>query len=98
MQWETKTKKFKNYPTPFSTRNGAYDAFDKLFKKHRRSIIVVSYSSNSYPAKDEMIEILARYKQDVEVISIDYTYSIGNQGHKINDNKNKVQEYIFIGY
>jgi len=34
----------------------------------------------------------------VEVISIDYTYSFGNQGHKVNDNKNKVQEYIFIGY
>jgi DNA adenine methylase len=98
MQWETKTKKFKNYPTPFSTRNGAYDAFDKLFKKHRHSIIVVSYSSNSYPTKDEMVGLMAKYKQDVEVISVDYTYSIGNQGHKVNDNKNKVQEYIFIGY
>lgn len=98
MQWETKTKKFKNYPTPFSTRNGAYDAFDKLFKKHKESIIVVSYSSNSFPTKDEMLGILAKYKKDVEVIAIDYTYSIGNQGHKINDNKNRVQEYIFIGY
>lgn len=98
MQWETKTKKFKNYPTPFSTRNGAYDAFDKLFKKHRNSILVVSYSSNSFPTKDEMLGILAKYKQDVEVIAIDYTYSFGNQGNKVNDNKNRVQEYIFIGY
>jgi len=98
MQWETKTKKFKNYPTPFSTKNGAYDAFNKLFKKHQNSIIVVSYSSNSYPTKDEMIGLLSKYKTDVEVISIDYTYSIGNHGHKINDNKNKVQEYLFIGY
>jgi DNA adenine methylase len=98
MQWETKTKKFKNYPTPFSTRIGAYDAFDKLFKKHKNSIIVVSYSSNSFPTKDEMLGLLAKYKQDVEVIAIDYTYSFGNQGHKVNDNKNRVQEYIFIGY
>lgn len=98
MQWETKTKKFKNYPTPFSTRNGAYDAFDKLFKKHRNSIIVVSYSSSSFPAKDEMIGLLSKYKKDVEVISIDYRYCIGNQGHKIDDNNNQVQEYIFIGY
>ncbi len=98
MQWETKTKKFKNYPTPFSTRNGAYDAFDKLFKKHRNSIVVVSYSSNSFPKKDEMLGLLAKYKENVEVIAIDYTYSMGNQGHKVNDNKNRVQEYIFIGY
>lgn len=97
MQWETKTKKFKNYPTPFSTKNGAYDAFDQLFKKHRNSILVVSYSSNSVPTKDEMLGLLAKYKQDVEVISIDHTYSFGNQGHKVNDNKNRVQEYIFIG-
>ncbi|MFW2015293.1 Dam family site-specific DNA-(adenine-N6)-methyltransferase [Acinetobacter bereziniae] len=97
MQWETKTKKFKNYPTPFSTKNGAYDAFDQLFKKHKNSILVVSYSSNSVPTKDEMLRLLAKYKQDVEVIAIDHTYSFGNQGHKVNDNKNRVQEYIFIG-
>lgn len=97
IQWETKTKKFKNYPTPFSTKNGAYDAFDQLFKKHRNSILVVSYSSNSVPTKDEMLRLLAKYKQDVEVIAIDHTYSFGNQGHKVNDNKNRVQEYIFIG-
>lgn len=98
MQLETKTKKFKNYPTPFSTRIGAYDAFDKLFKKHREGIIIVSYSSSSFPTKDEMVGLLAKYKKDVEVIAIDYTYCIGNQGHKVNDNKNRVQEYIFIGY
>jgi DNA adenine methylase len=97
MQWETKTKKFKNYPTPFSTKNGAYDAFDQLFKKHKNSILVVSYSSNSVPTKDEMLRLLAKYKQDVEVIAIDHIYSFGNQGHKVNDNKNRVQEYIFIG-
>jgi DNA adenine methylase len=97
MQWETKTKKFKNYPTPFSTRNGAYDAFDKLFERHKESILVVSYSSNSFPTKDEMLKLLSKYKQEVEVIAVDYTYSIGNHGHKVNDNKNRVQEYIFIG-
>lgn len=98
MQWETKTKKFKNYPTPFSTRNGAYDAFNKLFKKHKDSTLVVSYSSNSFPSKDEILNLLSKYKDEVEVIAIDYTYSIGNQGHKVNDNKNRVQEYIFIGH
>ena len=36
MQWHTKTKKFKSYPTPFSTRIGTYDAFDNLFRKNER--------------------------------------------------------------
>ncbi len=97
IQWETKTKKFKNYPTPFSTRNGAYDAFDKLFRKHKNSKLLVSYSSNSFPTKDEMISLMSKYKDDVEVIAIDHTYSFGNQGHKVNDNNNRVKEYLFLG-
>jgi len=98
MQWHTKTKKFKNYPTPFSTRLGAHDAFDKLFKKFKDSILIVSYSSNSLPTMEEMISLMDKYKKHVKVISIDYRYSVGNHGHKVNDNKNKAQEYLFIGY
>lgn len=98
MQWHTKTKKFKSYPTPFSTRVGAFNAFDNLFKKLKDSILIVSYSSNSLPTLDEMVALMAKYKQHVEVISIDYRYSVGNQGHKVNNNKNEVKEYLFIGY
>lgn len=98
IQQHTKTRKFKSYPTPFSTRNGAADAFDLLFKKHRRSVIIVSYSSNSLPTLDEMVSILSKYKQHVEVIPVDYRYSFGNQGDKVGNNMNKVQEYLFAGY
>jgi DNA adenine methylase len=98
MQWHTKTKKFKNYPTPFSTKNGAYDAFDRLFRKFRESVQVVSYSSNSLPTLDEMVELMSKYKQHVEVIAVDYKYSFGTQNHKVGDNNNTVKEYIFVGY
>lgn len=98
IQLDTKTKKFKKYPTPFGTKVGAYDAFDKLFAKHRDSIIVVSYSSNAFPSMEEMIELLSKYKDKVEVNQIDHRYSVGNQGHKVDDNKNAVLEYIFVGY
>lgn len=98
MQWHTKTRKFKNYPTPFSSRNGAFDAFDKLFKKFKDSILLVSYSSNSLPTLDEIVGLIAKYKAHVEVIHLDYRYSVGNQGHRVNDNKNHVKEYLFIGY
>lgn len=67
IQEHTQTKKFKSYPTPFSTRKGAKDAFDKLFKKFANSILIVSYSSNSLPTQDEMVAIMAKYKQHVEV-------------------------------
>ena len=97
IQQHTQTKKFKSYPTPFSPRNGVADAFDRLFKKFANSILIVSYSSNSLPTQDEMVAIMARYKQHVEVIPIDYKYSFGNQG-SAKTHRNSVQEYLFVGY
>ncbi len=98
IQEHTVTKKFKSYPTPFSSRKGAADAFDLLFKRFREKVLLVSYSSNSQPTLDEMVAIMARYKQRVEVVPVDYKYSFGTQSHKVGDNNNDVKEYIFIGY
>lgn len=97
IQEHTQTKKFKSYPTPFSTRSGASDAFDRLFKKFSNSILIVSYSSNSLPTQDEMVAIMAKYKEHVEVIPIDYKYSFGNQ-NEAKTHRNSVQEYLFVGY
>ncbi|MDI1229166.1 MAG: Dam family site-specific DNA-(adenine-N6)-methyltransferase [bacterium] len=98
IQKHTLTKKFKSYPTPFSTKNGAAEAFDLLFKRFKESILIVSYSSNSQPSKDEMVEIMSRHKKYVDVVPVDYKYSFGNQGNKVGSNKNSVQEYLFVGH
>ncbi|MCD8118812.1 MAG: Dam family site-specific DNA-(adenine-N6)-methyltransferase [Lachnospiraceae bacterium] len=97
IQQNTQTKKFKSYPTPFSTRKGAADAFDKLFRKFSKSILIVSYSSNSLPTQDEMVALMSKHKEHVEVVPIDYTYSFGNQ-KEAKTNRNRVQEYLFVGY
>ena len=97
IQQHTLTKKFKSYPTPFSTRNGAADAFDRLFKKFSGSVLIVSYSSNSLPTQNEMVTIMSKYKKYVEVIPVDYKYSFGNQS-KAKTHRNSVQEYLFVGY
>lgn len=98
IQLHTKTKKFKSYPSPFSSRVGAHDAFDKLFSNFKDSVLLISYSSNSLPAREELLSLMSKYKKRVEVVSLDYRYSFANQGHKISDNKNRVQEYIFVGF
>jgi DNA adenine methylase len=98
IQQHTKTKKFKSYPSPFSSRSGAHDAFAKLFNHFKKSILMVSYSSNSLPGKEELLSLMSKYKKEVEVVSIDYRYRFANQGHKTANNNNKVQEYIFIGF
>lgn len=98
IQDHTITKKFKSYPTPFSSRKGAEDAFDLLLRRFSDSVLIISYSSNSKPTLDEMIAIIARYKKHVEVVPVDYKYSFGNQGNKAGNNRNDVKEYLFVGY
>lgn len=97
IQWHTKTRKFKSYPTPFNTLQGTREALDTLFRRHRDSILLVSYSSNSLPSKEEILSLLADYKRHIDVVTIDHRYSFGNQGHKVGDNNNQVQEYLFVG-
>lgn len=97
IQQQTQTKKFKSYPTPFSTKKGAADAFDLLFKKFADSILIVSYSSNGLPTQDEMLALMAKYKRHVEVIPVDYKYSFGNQ-RDAKTHRNSVQEYLFVGF
>ena len=98
IQENTITKKFKSYPTPFSSRGGAIDAFEALFKRFQDNVIMVSYSSNSQPTMDEITSMLSCYKRYVEVVPIDYRYSFGNHGHKVGENNNEVKEYLFVGY
>ena len=95
MQWHTKTKKFKSYPTPFNSQSGVLDAFDRMFRRFRGSILIVSYSSNSLPAREDIVALMSKYKRHVEVVDIDYRYSFGTQSQK---NKNAVQEYLFVGF
>lgn len=97
IQEHTKTRKFKSYESPFANRQQAYEAFRSLVEQFSDSIIAISYSSNSLPTKDELVEILSEFKSEVSASEIDYRYSFGNQGHKVNENANQVKEYLIIG-
>jgi len=97
IQNHTITRKFKSYESPFSRKDLAYAAFETLIKDNQEKIIAISYSSNSLPTKNEMVEILMKYKSKVEVKEIDHLYSFGNQNHKAGNGFNRVKEYLFIG-
>jgi len=92
----TKTKKIRSYPTAFSTKAGAPDAFRRLFNQFRQSILVVSYSSNGIPSKEQMVQLLREVKPSVMVYENAHRYSFGNHNHKVGDNNNSVLEYLFI--
>jgi len=97
IQEHSVVKKFDSYKSAFSKKDSVYDAFDNMLNLFRNSKIVISYSSNSFPTKEELIGMLKKYKKRVVVHEIEHTYSFGNQNHKIGNKNNRVKEYLFIG-
>jgi DNA adenine methylase len=96
IQMETLTKKLKKVKTSFDSKDGIDDAFHRLFAQFPNSTFAVSYSSNCLPAKPEMMKILKEYRPNVSVKEFEHFYSFGNQGNRVDDNRNAVTEYLFI--
>lgn len=90
-------KKFESYKSPFAKKETSHIAIENLFQKYHKSKIVLSYSSNSLPTKNELLKMLKKYKSKVIVHEINHTYTFGNQKHKIGNSNNRVKEYLFIG-
>lgn len=91
---ETKVKKITKPFTPFSYRRTAIEAFDRLFHKYRKSIIVLSYSSNGFPHKDELEGMLRRYKRNVLTYEKPHRYHFGT--HQM-VKRAEVNEYLIVG-
>lgn len=97
IDYETKTKKIKRVESDFTIRSKVVPAFEKLFDKFQKSQFVVSYSSNCIPDAKLMKSIIKNAGKAVELIELDYTYSVGTHAHKKNNENNRVKEYVFIG-
>lgn len=98
IQAETKTKKIRNYPTPFKTEAGTAAAFEELAEVYHGKPLVISYSSNALPKAEETLKLLRRHRTHAEVVEVDHIYSFGNQGHLKGGAKNRVKELIFVAY
>ena len=91
---ESKVRKLPKVFTPFSYRKTAIDAFDRLFSKFAESIIVLSYSSNGYPDRQLLCDLIGRYKSKIEIRERPHVYHFGTHSGVA---RNKVREYLIIG-
>jgi adenine-specific DNA-methyltransferase len=91
---ETKVKKIAKPHTPFGSRKTAIDAFDRLFRLFRRSTIVLSYSSNGYPDRDVIEDLLRRYKSQVTAFEKPHRYHFGTHSRV---ERAQVREYLLVG-
>lgn len=90
----SRVKKLKKPYTPFSYRKDALDAFDRLFARFADSTIVLSYSSNGFPDLSTLVQLMGRYKREVEVHGRDHRYHFGTHGKAA---RNEVTEYLIVG-
>ena len=93
----TRVKKIKKPYTPFSYRKDAEPAFDKLFQRFERSVLVLSYSSNGYPDLDTLVGLMRRYKSAVTVFDRDHRYHFGTH-QAVSAHRNSVTEYLVVGH
>ena len=87
-------KKIKKPYTPFSYRKSALEAFDGMFARFARSIIVLSYSSNGYPDLRILVDLMKRHKGTVTVHEKPHRYHFGTHEAAI---RNEVMEYLVVG-
>ena len=92
----SKVKKLQKRFTPFSYRRFAEDAFARLFERYSESIVVLSYSSNGYPDLPRLVELLSRYKTNVDVHTAEHRYHFGTHA-AASEERRSVTEYLIIG-
>ncbi|QDK42695.1 hypothetical protein DOM21_14800 [Bacteriovorax stolpii] len=93
----TKTKKFDRPDSLFTSKNTIVTAFEELFDRFEKSALVLSYSSNCFPDAATIKSLIKNSGREVELIKIDYVYSVGTHSHKKDNQSNKVKEYVFLG-
>lgn len=63
----SKHRRLKLRPNEWIDKKLIHAAFDKLFKKYQKSILVVSYRSDGIPSENELVSLLNKYKKDVHI-------------------------------
>ncbi len=79
---KSKHKKIKNGKSEWCNKGEIHQAFEKLFKKFKDSILVVSYRDDGTPTIDELVDMLKKYKKSIEVKKLDYKYVLSNGNSK----------------
>ena len=74
--------------------SGALEVFERLIKKFRGSIIVLSYRYGGTPTIDELSEIMRKYKGHLDVYDRHYKYALNKQNGDAALNR----EYLLVGY
>ena len=89
IDYKTKHKRLRGNGSVWTDKNKIFPAFDRLFKKFRDSIMVISYRSDGIPSVDDLIYLLKKYKKNVEELK--------RKNYKYVLSTNNSEEVLLIG-
>jgi len=79
---KSKHKKIKNGKNEWCNKGEIHQAFERLFQKFKDSIMVISYRDNGIPKISELVKILGKYKNHIEVKELNYKYVLSDRNSK----------------
>jgi DNA adenine methylase/adenine-specific DNA-methyltransferase len=82
----SKHRRLKPRSSEWTDRKRIHNAFNRLFQRYQKSIIVVSYRSDGIPSEPELVSLLKRYKRNVRVEHFGqykYVLSINSESKEI---------------
>lgn len=97
-QESTQTKKFKSYPTAFGSKKLIESALQELFERYKQQKLLISYSSNSFPSQEFIVDALENLGKKVELFPVEIHYGFGNQKKDKESSKSGAQEFLFFAY
>lgn len=83
-----------SYTPNHFTGKDAISTFEKLIKKFKKSIIILSYKYGGTPTIEELSEIMSKNKSQLKIYDRHYKYALNKQ----NGNALLNREYLLIGY
>lgn len=83
----------KDYAPNYFNLTDAHATFERLIKKFRKSIIVLSYRYGGTPTIDELSNMMLKYKDHLDIYDRHYKYALNKQ----NENAALNREYLLIG-
>ena len=94
IRYDTRVRKIAKPFTPFSYRRTAVAAFDALFDRFKKSILVLSYSSNGFPDLAVLVALMKRHKPRVEIHERAHRYHFGTHARV---RRAQACEYLVVG-
>jgi adenine-specific DNA-methyltransferase len=85
-------RKLQAFENNFTDKKTSLELFDKLFSKlNNFKYWYLSYNNSSFPTKEQLLELLKKYSDNVRIVEKPHVYKItGKENKKVN------LEYLFI--